>query len=410
VVKVAHVATVDLSLRFLLLNQLGSLREAGYPITGVSSTGPHVPALHDRGIRHIPVPMTRSVTPITDLMALWRLYRVMRRERFTIVHCHTPKAELLGQLAARLAGVPVIVDTFRGIYDSADIGPFRRWLFVTMARLAASCADLVLCQSREAMEAAVRARVCQPNRIALLGNGIDLRRFDRRSLDPQDLQVARKELGIESAQPVVGFVGRLVREKGILDLFRAMRLVRERLPHVQVVIIGPTDGDKPDAVTPELARSYGGAQGCVFTGLRTDMPTLYGLMDVFVLPSYRESFPRAPMEASAMRVPCVVTDIPGCREVVEHDRNGLLVPTGDPSALASAIITLLTRKDVARRMGHAGRQKALESFDEERVFEILKAAYARLLSQRGIALPSSLPPVAALGGVFPERIAQFTQS
>ena len=158
-VKVAHVATVDLSLRLLLLNQLRSLRDAGYSITGVSSTGQHVPALENRGIRHMPVPMTRAVTPITDLMALLRLYRIMRRERFTIVHCHTPKAEFLGQLAARLAGVPVVVDTFRGIYDGADVGPFRRWLFVTMARLAASCADLVFCQSREAMEMAVRTGI-----------------------------------------------------------------------------------------------------------------------------------------------------------------------------------------------------------------------------------------------------------
>jgi glycosyltransferase involved in cell wall biosynthesis len=302
------------------------------------------------------------------------------------------------------------VDTFRGIYDSADIGPFRRWLFVTMARLAASYADLVLCQSREAMDAAVRTGVCRPGRIALLGNGVDIRRFDRRTLDPRDLQAARERLGLESSKPVVGFVGRLVREKGILDLFSAMRLVRDRLPNVQLLVVGPTDSDKPDAVRPELARSYGVAQGCVFTGLRTDMPTLYGLMDVFVLPSYRESFPRAPMEASAMRVPCVVTDIPGCREVVEHDRNGLLVPTGDPSALARAIVSLLTRKDVARQMGHAGRQKALESFDEERVFEILKAAYARLLTEKGIALPSSSETVGVLGSIFPESIAHFTQS
>jgi len=386
-IKVAHVATVDLSLRFLLLNQLESLRESGYAITGISSAGPHVTALRDSGIGHISVPMTRSITPIADLMAFVQLFRIMRREQFTIVHCHTPKAELLGQLAARLAGVPVVVDTFRGIYDGAGIGRVRRWLLVAMSRLAAACADLVLCQSREAMESMVRANVCPPERIALLGNGIDIRRFNRDSLDPRELDRVRNELGINSSHPVVGFVGRLVREKGILDLFRAMREVRARVPNAQILVVGPTDTDKPDAVTPDLAKAHGIEQGCCFTGLRTDMPVFYGLMDVFVLPTSRESFPRAPMEASAMGVPCVVTDIPGCREVVDHGRNGLLVPVGSPTALADAIVTVLTHKDLAKTMGWAGRQKAVESFDEERIFGTVKAAYARLLSERGIARP-----------------------
>jgi len=386
-VKIAHVATVDLSLRFLLLNQLESLRDSGYSMTGISSTGPHVAALHESGVRHIAVPMTRSITPIADFIALVRLFRIMRRERFTIVHCHTPKAELLGQVAARLAGVPVVVDTFRGIYDGAGIGRCRRWLLVALSRLAAGRADLVLCQSREAMDSMVRAKVCPPERIALLGNGIDIRYFNRERLDARELDRVRHELGINGSHPVVGFVGRLVREKGILDLFRAMREVRARVPQAQLVVVGPTDTDKPDAVTPELARAYGVEHGCVFTGLRTDMPVLYGLMDVFVLPTSRESFPRAPMEASAMGVPCVLTDIPGCREVVDHGRNGVLVPVGSPAALADAIVTVLTHEELAAQMGAAGRQKAVESFDEERIFGTVKAAYARLLSERGIARP-----------------------
>jgi glycosyltransferase involved in cell wall biosynthesis len=394
VIKVAHVATVDLSLRFLLLNQLQSLGQAGYAVTGLSSPGPHVAALEERSVRHIPVVMTRAITPLADLAALWRLYRIFRRERFTIVHCHTPKAELLGQLAARLAGVPIVVDTFRGIYDRPGTSRLKRWVLVKMSRLAASCADLVLFQSREAMEAMVREDFCNPGRIALLGNGIDVRRFDRARMSARDLEAAGRDLGLDPSKPVVGFVGRLVREKGILDVLGAMRVVRAQVPDVQLLIIGPVDAGKPDTVTPAIAREYGFGDGCIFAGLRTDMPVLYGLMDVFVLPSSREAFPRAPMEASAMGVPCVVTDIPGCRETVEHGRNGLLVPVGSPTALAGAITTLLTRKDLAARMSQAGRQKALESFDEERVFEVVKAAYARLLSDKGIAPPRWKSPVA----------------
>jgi len=396
VIKVAHVTTVDLSLRFLLLNQLESLQEAGYSITGVSAAGPHTSALEERGIGHIPVKMTRSITPIADVEALWQLYTIMRRERFTIVHCHTPKAELLGQIAARLAGVPIVVDTFRGIYDRRGTGRLRRWLLTTMARLGSSCADLVLCQSREAMEAMIRDGFCDRERIAHLGNGIDVRQFDRARLNTDDLDRARRELGLDPSRPVVGFTGRLVREKGILDLLAAMQLVRSQFPGAQLLVVGPADHDKSDAITPELAREYAIDGDCVFAGLRTDMPVMYGLMDVFVLPSYREGFPRAPMEASAMGVPCVVTDIPGCREVVEHGRNGLLVPVGSISALAFAIAALLRHRDVAERLGQAGRQKALDSFDELRVFAIVAASYAQLLAEKGIALPQWSLPVAHL--------------
>jgi glycosyltransferase involved in cell wall biosynthesis len=352
--------------------------------------------------------MTRSVTPIADLKALWHLYRIMRRERFAIVHCHTPKAELLGQLAARFAGVPIVVDTFRGVYQSGDMGRFGRWVLLCMARLAASCADMVFCQSREAMESAIQGRICRPGRMAFLGNGIDIRRFDRTTLDPRHLAVARKELGLDPTRPTIGFVGRLVREKGILDLLQAMRIVRERLPMAQLLVVGPTDTDKADAIAPEAAKDFGVAAGCVFTGMRTDLPILYALMDVFVLPSYRESLPRALMEASAMAVPCVTTDIPGCREVVEHRQSGLLVPTGDISALATAIVRLLIHRDWAQTMGTAGRHRALERFDEEQVFEIVKAAYSRLLRDKGIA--AHVGQVSGgHSGAIRESVAQLSQ-
>jgi glycosyltransferase involved in cell wall biosynthesis len=184
---------------------------------------------------------------------------------------------------------------------------------------------------------------------------------------------------------VVGFVGRLVREKGILELLEAGRRIRQRVPALRLLVVGPTDSDKSDALHPEVAREYGLEDICIFTGRRQDMADLYSMMDVLALPSYREGFPRTPMEASLMEVPSVVTDVRGCREAVEHGRNGLIVPARDATALAKAIEALLLDRDSAAALGKAGRILALERFDQQQIFSAVKLHYQRLL--RGRSLP-----------------------
>jgi glycosyltransferase involved in cell wall biosynthesis len=386
--KVAHVTTIDGSLRYLLLNQLRSIQQAGYEVVGISSFGPEVPSIESAGIRHISVSMTRSLTPLSDLVSLWRLYRVMRRECFTIVHTHNPKPGLLGQLAARMAGVPIVVNTLHGFYFHEHMPPALRRFYVAMEKIAARCSDVILSQNGEDIQTAIRGRICPPEKLRYLGNGIDLQRFDRGRMDVRVLANRRRELGIPDHAPVVGFVGRLVATKGVLELLQAARIILQCMPATRFLIIGPTDQEKADALQPEVARDYGVADACIFTGMRQDMPELYALMDVFVLPSHREGFPRSPMEASAMGVPCVVTDIRGCREAVEHGRNGLLVPLGDIPALADAVCELLRDRSKACRMGAEGWQIACERFDEQLVFEKVKMEYLRLLQSKNL-VPSS---------------------
>jgi glycosyltransferase involved in cell wall biosynthesis len=378
-----------MSLRYLLLNQLLNLRAGGYEVVGISAPGPEVADVEAAGIRHIAVPMTRSFAPWHDLVTLWRLYRVLRRERFTIVHTHTPKPGLLGQLAARLAGVPIVINTLHGFYFHDHMKPFRRRFYMTMERIAARCSDVILSQNSEDIQTAVREKICPPERIKRLGNGIDVRRFDRRRLDPGVLARARHGLGIPHDAAVVGFVGRLVEEKGILELLQAMQTVVAQVPHVRLLIVGPIDDEKSDALKPDMAQRYGLADVCIFTGKREDMPELYAQMDVFVLPSQREGFPRAPMEASAMGVPCVVTDIRGCREAVLPECNGLLVPLRNGPALTHAILELLTNREKAERLGRAGRRLAEERFDEQLVFSTVRTEYARLLREKDLPVPQA---------------------
>jgi glycosyltransferase involved in cell wall biosynthesis len=389
-IRVAHVTTVPMSLRYLLLNQLGSLQRAGYQVWGISAPGPEVAEVETAGIRHVAVPMTRSFTPLADFVALWRLYQVMRRERFTIVHTHTPKPGLLGQLAARLAGVPIVVNTLHGFYFHDHMPPVWRRFYITLEKIAARCSDVILSQNSEDILTASAEGICPPAKIKYLGNGIDVTRFDRARFDDGVLAHKRLELGLPPDAPVVGFVGRLVAEKGLLELVQAAQTIRGRLPEVRFLFIGPLDHEKPDAFKPEMAREYGVADACIFTGMRQDMPELYALMDVFVLPSHREGFPRSLMEASAMRVPCVATNIRGCREAVLPGRNGTLVPLRDVPALADAIIDLLSNRDQACRFGEEGRRLALERFDEQVIFEKVKAEYRRLLIVKGLPVPESI--------------------
>lgn len=374
----AHITTIDLSLRYLLLNQLRYLQAQGYDVSGISAPGPDVPALTSSGITHIAVPMTRRMTPIADLRSLIQLVQVLRRERFDIVHTHNPKPGLIGQIAARLAGVPIVVNTIHGLYFHEQSPWLRRTVFSTLERIAAWCSDRILSQSREDVDTLLALKVCPPERIRHLGNGIDISRFTPGSLDADTVSHARSAFDLGRG-PVVGFVGRLVAEKGLPELLEAAAIVRQQIPDVRFLIVGPSDDSKADALSPASAAEAGVADVCRFVGMRDDMPLMYSLMQIFVLPSHREGVPRSPMEASAMAVPSVVTDVRGCREVVEHGRTGLVVPVKNPGALADAILRLLTDRGAADTMGRAARVRAEQVFDERRIFAVVHEEYERLV-------------------------------
>lgn len=386
---VAHIATVPMSLQYLLLNQLKDIADGGYQVVAISSPGPETATLADLGIPHVAILISRKLTPFQDLLSLWRLYRFMRRHPLHIVHTHNPKPGLLGQLAARLAGVSIVINTIHGFYFTNHTHPLSRKLFIAMEKVAASCSDIIWSQNMEDIETAVQERICPADKIRYLGNGIDLNRFDRTRISQETIQEKRTELQLPVSAPVIGFVGRLVTEKGVHELLKAALVVRERFPDVRFLIVGSTDSDKRDAITAQVVHDYRLEANCLFTGQRDDTPELFALMDVFVLPSHREGLPRAPMEASAMGVPCVVTDVRGCREVVAHEQNGLIVPLQDVAALAQAIIRLLEDKPLAQRLGETGRRIAAERFDERLVFAKVKGEYVRLLREKGLPVPEA---------------------
>jgi len=345
---------------------------AGDDAIGISAPGPWVEAIERDGVRHVALPTsTRGRSIRADVQAAVDLWRILRAERFDVLHTHNPKPGLYGRVAGRLAGVPVVVNTNHGLHFG-DGGRVRRIAVLALEGIAARFSDVELVQNPEDLALLTRWRLYSPPRTSLLGNGVDLRRF-RPADDPAERAAARAALGAEDGQVVVGCVGRLVAEKGHLDLIEAARALDERY---HVVVIGPPDPDKRDALTPAQFTS-GGSAGVRFLGLRDDVDLLYRGMDVFVLPSYREGFPRAAMEAAASGLPTVATDIRGCRQVVADGVTGLLVPVRSPARLAAAIRELGDDGERRARMSAAAVARAQANFDEARIVDAVLAAYRR---------------------------------
>jgi glycosyltransferase involved in cell wall biosynthesis len=374
--RVLYVATVELSLRYLLFEQMLALRDAGFEVAAMSAPGEWTPTLEAEGIRHVAWPSAvRAWNPRADARAFRELRAAVGG--FDVVHTHTPKPGVMGRVAARRAGVPVVVNTVHGYYATPEDPLPRRAAVMGIERLAARCSDLEIFQSREDLAWATRTGVVPAHKARFLGSGIDLERFDRAAVTADRLAALRAELGLAEGARVVTMIGRLTAPKGVRELIAAARAVRRERPDVRFVVVGGSDVGKEGAIGPE--EQAAAAADVVFAGWREDVETVLALSDVFVLPSWGpEGWPRVAMEAAAMGVPLVLTDIRGCREVARADREALLVPPRDAPALTRAIERLLDDDDLRARLGAAAAARGRE-FDQRRVFAALIAEYERLL-------------------------------
>lgn len=375
--KIIHVTTTDMSLRFLLLAQLSAAVERGDEVIGVSAAGSHVPALEGCGMRHIALEgSTRSMNLLADLRAARHLWRIVRQERPDVLHTHNPKPGVYGRVVGRLAGVPAVVNTVHGLYATPSDPLPRRLVVYALEGAASRFSHAELVQNPEDLALLQRLRLVPRRKLRLLGNGVDLARFRPGVLGSRGRQELRAELGIRPEEVVIGTVGRLVYEKGYAELFAAAERLR---PGARLVVIGPEDPEKADAV-PRSVMEEAGRSGVLFLGHRDDVERFYAVFDVFALPSHREGYPRAAMEAAASGLPLVATDIRGCRQVVEHGKNGFLVPVRQPDALAEALARLTMSEGLRAQMGRQSRVRAEEQFDEGRIVATVMATYAAALA------------------------------
>ena len=375
--KIAHLTTVDMSLRYLLLPQLEAASEMGEAI-GISASGDFVSDLEARGIRHIALASsTRGMNLLADARAIGQLWRVLRQERPDVLHTHNPKPGVYGRIVGRLARVPIVVNTIHGLYATPESSFLKRTIVYTLEWLASRFSDAELIQSPEDFELLWRRKIMPRSKLRLLGNGVDLERFRP---DPGLRDRVREELGLAEGQIAVGLVARLVGEKGVPELIEAA----ERLDNRYVVfIVGPKDLEKSDAVSDELL-SRAEADGVRFLGMRKDVERIYQGLDLFVLPSHREGFPRAAMEAAASGLPVIATDIRGCRQVVDHGVNGLLFPVRDVGALTEAITRVGEDPVLRATMSRSSVERAQALFDERDIVNRVMGAYADVASRKGI--------------------------
>jgi glycosyltransferase involved in cell wall biosynthesis len=379
-----HVTTVPETLNFFR-GQIGYLKEKGFEIHAVSSPGDILEEVAAR--EKIPVHrlnMTRRITPLKDLLVLIKMLRLFRRLRPDLVHSHTPKGGLLGTLAARLAGVPVIVYTIHG-FPFVTANGFKRRLLRLTEFLACRAASHIFAVSQANRKLAVEEGICPNGKITLLGsgsvNGVDAEgRFNPRKLPPESRETVRDSYGIPHDSLVLGYVGRLVRDKGMVELAEAWQSLRQRYPQLYLLLVGLEEPQDPmPAITRQMLKID---TRVVFTGLVKDPVPLYAAMDLLVLPSHREGFPIAPLEAAAMELPVVASWVDGCAEAVADGVTGLLVPPRESKKLAEALGTLIGSPQLRRKMGLAARERVLRDFKPDRLWEGMYQKYVKLIRKR----------------------------
>ncbi len=398
--RLVYVTTVPLSLTFpsgFLRGKVDYLREHGVDIHVVSSPGKDLDAFHL--MERVPVhgvEMSRRISPFHDLIALCRLTAVMRRLRPSIVHANTPKGGLLGTIAAWLARVPVRIYHMHGLPYMTASGMKRRILFMT-EKLACYLAHRVFCVSPSLRDIALTEEICSREKLVVLGrygSGVDAEVcFNPTRVGTESRDRVRMALGIPPDSMVIGFVGRIVKDKGIVELAEAWESLRADFGSLHLLLVGPIEHQDP--IPLEVDRRLRGDERVHLTGQVSDPAPYYTAMDVVALPTHREGFGNVLLEAAAMELPVVATRISGCVDGVQDGVTGVLVPPRDAMALADALRAYLGDADLRSSHGTAGRIRVLRDFREATITEAMFQEYARLLHDRGIrvSIPEAVPVV-----------------
>ncbi len=386
--KLIRITTVPISLNKLLGRQL-TFMNRHFEVTAVSAHEKELKEVAARyGIKHAHVEMTRQISPLQDLKSLWAFYRLCKKEKPHIVHSHTPKAGIVGMLGAKLAGVPIRLHTVAGLPLMEATG-LKRTVLNFVEKLTYACATKVYPNSKGLHRFILEHRFCSPDKLKVLGqgssNGIDTAYFNPALFSPQENTALRAQLGLDAEDFVFVFVGRLVGDKGINELVAAFTGLAARMPHTEtrhpkLLLVGPLETEL-DPLAPETLHQLKHHPDIISVGYREEVRPYFALADALVFPSYREGFPNVVLQAGAMELPAIVSDINGCNEIITDGTNGLIVPPKNAGALQRAMADLAGNPTLHQHLRSHARRLITSRYEQQVVWDALLGEYNHLIDE-----------------------------
>lgn len=382
-----RITTVPLSLEKLLTGQMRFMSEHGFNVYMISSPFENAEQLEKKELStYLVVQMSRQITPFKDLVALVKLIAFLIRIKPDIVHTHTPKAGFLGMLASRLTGVPVRLHTVAGL-PLLEARGLKRKVLEAVEKLTYRCASKVYPNSRNLEQIILDAKFCKRSKLKVIGNGssngIDTAFFKSTPQLMNEADRLRKRYSIPDDAYIYIFIGRLVRDKGIEELVQAFSFINTDYKNTWLFLVGPVEHDL-DPLSDRCYEIIEHNSQIISVGYQKDVRPYLALSDVLVFPSYREGFPNVPMQAGCFELPSIVTNINGCNEIVEDQRNGLIVPVKNMDALKRAMEQILTDKDLYARLKSNARRMIIEKYEQKVVWELILNEYQDQLKSKRV--------------------------
>jgi UDP-N-acetylglucosamine:LPS N-acetylglucosamine transferase len=377
-VKVIRTSTIPISLNKLLKGQLKFLSKE-FEVIGLSSSGTDLDEVKDReGVKTIAVEMQRGMSPFKDIVSLVKLYLVFKKEKPQIVHSITPKAGLLCMLAAKFAGVPIRMHMFTGLLFPTMKG-FSQKFFIKMDQLLCWAATNIYPEGNGVKQDLINYNITsKPLKVLANGNvnGIDLDFFSPKQISEDQKYQLRNELNFDPQDFVFVFVGRLVGDKGINELVDAFKSFDNS--NVKLLLVGPLEL-KQDPIKEATIKEITNNKNIISVGSKSDVRPYLAISDVLVFPSYREGFPNVVLQAGAMELPCIVTNISGCNEIIEEGKNGIIIPPKNKLAIANAMNFVIENKDKKEFFRKNARSMIESRYNQKLVWNAILKEYNSLI-------------------------------
>lgn len=385
-IRLVRITTVPISLEKLIAGQMRHFSEKNYEVFMISSDFNRKFELERReNSRFIPVNMSRDISIWNDLKALVKLILVLKRIKPHIVHTHTPKAGLLGMVAAKIANVPVRLHTVAGL-PLMEYSGIKRMVLNLMERITYWSANSVYPNSKSLKQFIVSEKLCKPSKLKVFGegssNGIDIEYFRSSEQIVEEAAGLRMNFNLQPTDFVFVFVGRIVKDKGINELIEAFVKLSNTFKNAKLLLVGNFE-ENLNPISRQTMRLMK-HEGVIFAGYQDDIRPYLALSNVLVLPSYREGFPNVPMQAGCFDLPCIVSDINGCNEIIVNEQNGLLIKPKSVSDLFSAMERMLLDKSLYILLKKNARKMVVSRYDQKEVWQHIALEYQRHLGKIGL--------------------------